>query len=410
MNAEIVTIGDELISGSVWDTNAPFLAKRLLSIGIEVTSMTSVGDNESDIKDSLQDALRRSEVVLVTGGLGPTPDDITAEVVARTLGRDLVLNEEALDRIKGLFGKRGLEISPNNEKQALIPEGAELIVNPIGTACGFMVREKERLAFFLPGVPGELVRMMDESVLSILLREKGERFRFKTGILKVFGLSESRIAELIGDIIERDGANRISFLPDYPENHIKITAKALDYQEASTEVSMIMEEITRRLGDYVFGIDDQTLEEVVGGLLRSNGDTIAIAESCTGGLISRRLTNIPGSSDYMKGGVVAYSNQVKIDILNVPTGLIDEFGAVSAEVAEKMAEGVRELGKTTLGLGVTGIAGPGGGTPEKPVGLVFISLADKKGTLVKSYNFQGDRTQIRLVASQAALDLVRRYY
>ncbi|PJB39287.1 MAG: competence/damage-inducible protein A, partial [Deltaproteobacteria bacterium CG_4_9_14_3_um_filter_44_9] len=410
MNAEIITIGNELVSGSVIDTNSSFLAERLLSIGIEVTRITSVGDNELDITDSLESALQRSEVILITGGLGPTPDDITAEVAAKTLGRELVINEEALDWVKGFFKKLGLEMSPNNEKQALIPERTELIMNPTGTACGFLAREKDKLVFFLPGVPRELVRMTDESILPILQREKGEGFQFKTTTLKVFGLGESKIAELIKDVVQKCESVRIGFLPNYPENYIKITAKGLDYEETSTIVSTIEEEITKQLGDYIFGRDDQTLEGVVGDLLRENRDTIAVAESCTGGLISHRLTNVPGSSDYMMRGIVAYSNQAKTDLLNIPASLIDESGAVSSKVAEKMAQGVRELGKTTLGLAVTGIAGPGGGTPDKPVGLVFISLSDKKETVLKGYNFPGNRAQIRLAASHAALDLVRRYY
>ncbi|MEW6615622.1 MAG: competence/damage-inducible protein A [Thermodesulfobacteriota bacterium] len=410
MNAEIITIGNELISGSVIDTNSSFLAERLLSIGIEVTRITSVGDNDLDIADSLECALQRSDVIIVTGGLGPTPDDITTEVAAKILGRKLIFNKEALDWVKGFFRKLGLEMPLNNEKQALIPERAELIMNPTGTACGFLAREKDKLIFFLPGVPRELVRMTDESILPILQREKVEGFQFKTTTLKVFGLGESKIAELIKDLVKKYEAARIGFLPNYPENYIKITAKGLNYEETSTIASKIGEEITNRLGDYIFGRDDQTLEGVVGDLLRENGDTIAVAESCTGGLISHRLTNIPGSSDYMMRGIVAYSNQAKTDLLNVPASLIDESGAVSAKVAEKMAQGVRELGKTTLGLAVTGIAGPGGGTPDKPLGLVFISLADKKGTLVKSYNFTGDRSRIRLATSQTALDLVRRYY
>jgi nicotinamide-nucleotide amidase len=389
MYAEIIAIGNELISGSVMDTNSSFLAERLISVGIEVRWMTSVGDNEPDIKESLKSALNRAEVILVTGGLGPTHDDITACVVAKTLKRKLIQNEQALNWIKKLF---------------------ELIHNPIGTACGFMIRENGRLSFFLPGVPREMVRMTDESVLPILKREKGEGFRFKTETLKVFGLGESRIAELIKDIVERDEDIRIGFLPNFPENYINITAKGKNDNEVCSKVSEVADEIAKRLGDYVFGKDGQTIEGVVGDLLRSNGDTIALAESCTGGLISRRLTDIPGSSDYLKRAVVAYDNQTKIDLLHVPKRMLDEFGAVSGEVAKKMAEGIREYGKTTLGLGVTGIAGPGGGTPEKPVGLIFISLSDSKETIVKSYNFPGDRAQVRLLTSQSALDLIRRYY
>ena len=410
MDAEIITIGNELISGSVSDTNSSFLANKLLSIGIEVVRMTSVGDNELDITDSLKRAMERSDVILVSGGLGPTPDDITAEIAAKTFGRELVLNEHALNWVKKLFRDYGLEMPPSNEKQALIPEGSELIMNPVGTACGFMARERGRLIFFLPGVPRELTRMTNDSILSILQKEDQDGVKYRTTMLKLFGLSESKIAELLKDIIAKDESIKIAFLPNYPENHIKITAKGRNLQETTIKISATAEEITERLRDYIFGRDDQTFEGVVGGLLISNKDTIAVAESCTGGMISQLLTNIPGSSDYMKGGIVAYSNQAKTDLLKVPSTMIEKFGAVSEEVAGKMAQGVRELSETTFGLGVTGIAGPDGGTAEKPVGTVFVSLSDKKQTVVKRCSFTGDRAQIRLISSHTALDLVRRYY
>ncbi|MDY7034365.1 MAG: competence/damage-inducible protein A [Thermodesulfobacteriota bacterium] len=410
MNAEVITIGNELISGSVVDTNSSFLAEKLLSVGIEVQRITSIGDNESDITDSLRTAIERSEVILVTGGLGPTPDDITAEVAAKAFGRALIVNETALNWVKRLFEEYGLEMPQNNEKQALMPENSELIMNPVGTACGFLVREKQKLFFFLPGVPRELVRMTDESVIPIIKNERMQGLRFKTTTLKIYGLGESKIAELIRDIVDQNDHIRFGFLPNYPENHIKITAKGQNDEEVAARISRMVNEVTKRLRDYIFGKDDMTMETVVGELLRKNNHTIAVAESCTGGLISQRLTNISGSSDYLKRGIVAYSNQAKRELLHVSSQFIDEFGAVSEQVAEKMAQGARELGKTDLGLGVTGIAGPEGGTDIKPVGLVFISLADREETVVKRYNFPGDRTLVRLAASQAALDLVRRYY
>ena len=410
MNIEVITIGNELISGTVVDTNSSFIAERLLSLGIEVRRITSIGDNEADITDSLRTAMERSEVILVTGGLGPTPDDITAEVAAKAFGRALIVNETALNWVKRLFEEHGLEMPKNNEKQALMPENSELIMNPVGTACGFLVRERQKLFFFLPGVPRELVRMTNESVIPIINGERMQGLRFKTTTLKIYGLGESKIAELIGDIVDQDEHIKFGFLPNYPENHIKITAKGRSHEEAAARISRVVDEITKRLGDHIFGTDDMTMEGVVGELLRKNGDTLSVAESCTGGLISQRLTNVPGSSDYMKRGIVAYSNEAKVDLLHVPSQFIESFGAVSEQVAEKMAEGVRELGKTDLGLSVTGIAGPGGGTDAKPVGLVFISLAHKNETKVKDYNFPGDRALIRQAASQAALDLVRRYY
>ena len=282
MNAEIITIGNELISGTVIDTNASFLAGKALSTGVEVTRMVSVGDNETDIRDSLENALQRSDIVIVTGGLGPTPDDITAAVAAKTFRRALVINEEALHWIKKLFREHGMEMPLNNEKQALIPEGGKLIMNPIGTACGFLVREKGKLVFFLPGVPKELVKMSNESVFSIIQREAGGGPQFETTTLKVFGLGESKIAELIKDIVDNDEYVMISFLPNYPENHIKITARGISEEEAASRVSRKAMEITERLGEHIFGRDNQTMEGVVGSMLSSRKQTIAVAESCTG--------------------------------------------------------------------------------------------------------------------------------
>ena len=304
MNAEIITIGNELLSGTVTDTNASFLAGKALSMGVEVTRMVSVGDNERDIKDSLENALQRSDIIIVTGGLGPTPDDITAEVAAKTLQRELVVNDEALHWIKKLFSEHNLEMPRNNEKQALIPEGGTLIMNPIGTACGFLVREKGKLIFFLPGVPKEVVNMSNESVFPIIQIEVADGPQFETTTLKVFGLGESKIAELIKDIVNNDEYVMISFLPNYPENHIKITAKGMNREEAASRVEKTALNITERLGKHIFGRDNQTMEEVVGRMLSSHGHTIAVSESCTGGLISQRLTNVPGSSDYMIKGVV----------------------------------------------------------------------------------------------------------
>lgn len=410
LKAEIVTIGDELITGGVVDTNSSFIARNLTSIGIEITMFSSVGDDASLVERAVSSALERSDLVIVTGGIGPTGDDITREAISEMAGRKLALNAEILDLIKERFLKMGLEMGSGDKKQAFFPEGAETVKNPMGTAWGFILRHQKKLLIVLPGVPRELKAMMTESIIPFLAGEEREERVFKSRTLKVFGITETRIEESLRDTMIEYGRVRWSFLPNYPENHIKITVEGKNGAEVERTLKEVEAEIFKRLGHYIFGFDDQTLESVAGDLLRSRKMTLAVAESCTGGLITHRLTNIPGSSDYLNQGVVAYSNQAKIDILGVPASIIKKFGAVSEQTARKMAEGVRRIGKATLGLAVTGVAGPGGGTPESPVGKVFIALADAEETGVKDYNFFGNRESIKLMTSQVALNLLRRYF
>ncbi len=404
MKAEIITIGDELIKGDVPDTNAPFLASRLTQIGIEVARITSVGDKAESIAQAFLESLRRSEIILCTGGLGPTPDDITVEVASKALGRELVLNEELWEDIKGRFLKLGLEVTPNNKRQALMPEGAEPIPNPLGM-CGFKVYHEGKILFFLPGVPKEAERMVEESIIPFLKKEVREREPIKVRTLKVFGLAESKISKLLEGILEKREDIKLAFLPRFPEVHLVISAKG----SKEKEMEEMEKEIEGFLGKHIFAKDFETMESVVSGLLKKRKTTLAVAESCSGGLISHRLTNVPGSSEYFERGVVVYSNQAKIDLLAVPEDVIAEFGAVSFETAERMAQAIKDLSQTMLGLGVTGILGPTGGSPEKPVGTVFISLASPQGTTTKRYSFFGEREQIKLLASQVALNRLRRY-
>lgn len=410
LNGEIITIGNELITGVQIDTNAPYLAERLLSRGIRVQRILSVGDDETAITEALQESMTRSDIVLVTGGLGPTSDDITTKVVTRVLRRKLQWYPEVWEKIKKRISSFGLEITEGQKKQACIPEGAELIPNPIGTAPGFLVKEGDKVLIVLPGVPREMEIMMEESVLLRLEKEYKDRLYFQSQVLMVFGISESKADELLKDVTNKQDEVQVSFLPRFPEIRIRVTVHGSSSEEAFKKLDYWGKEIRKRLEPYVFGVDGESMEEVVGNLLREEKATIAVAESCTGGLIGHRLTNIPGSSDYVERVVVTYSNQAKIDLLNVPEEVIRSYGAVSELTARFMAEGVRALAGTTLGLSTTGIAGPSGGSAEKPVGTVFISLTDGKETWTKGYHFPGDRHQIKLMTSQVALNRVRLYF
>ena len=410
MRIELITIGNELTSGEIVDTNAAFMAEALAEAGLEVVFITTTRDDSSGIEESLRRAQERAEGVIVSGGLGPTQDDITATVAARVMGQPLALNEEVLENLKKRFARRGMEMPASNEKQAFFPQEAEVIPNPWGTACGFRVRRPGTIFIFLPGVPRELKHLMRENVIPFLEKERKEKVWVRSRTLKVFGFTESAIADILKDVKPGEFSSTLAYLPRFPENHVKIIVRGGDAGEAEKNLEKFEALIRQKLQGRVIAADQETLEEIVGGLLRSNGGTLSVAESCTGGLIAHRLTQVPGSSDYFERSIVVYSNAAKVQMLGVPQTLIDGVGAVSAEVAEKMAEGVRRVSNTTLGLAVTGIAGPGGGSQEKPVGTVFIALASPKGTVSKQYQFMGDRSQIQIISAYTAIDWVRRYF
>jgi nicotinamide-nucleotide amidase len=404
----VLTIGDELLSGAQIDMNGSYLAERLRSRGIEVVRLTSVGDDEEAIARALHESVDGAHVVVVTGGLGPTSDDVTAAAVARAFGRSLILNEQALKHIQNLLDSYGVEKTEGQEKQAYLPEGAEMIPNPGGTAPGFLLREEGRAVIVLPGVPQELRAMVEQTVLPLIEREWEGRPCYRSRILKLFGISEARVDELLRDLVEREDA-KIAFLPHLPEIRVGVMVQASNQELGEQKLARWVQKLRERLAPYVFGVDDETMEGVVGALLRDAHATIAIAESCTGGLIGHRLTNVAGSSDYVERVVVTYSNEAKTDLLNVPLRIIQEHGAVSEPTARLMAEGVRALAGTTLGLATTGIAGPAGGTHNKPVGTVFIAIASENDTWVKGYHFPGDRIQIKMITSQVALNRVRKH-
>jgi nicotinamide-nucleotide amidase len=407
LTAEIIAVGSELLTPFRTDTNSLWLTDRLNSVGVEVRLKTIVGDDDARLEETIRDALKRSGVVVLTGGLGPTEDDITRKIAARALSRRLSLDEKVLEEIKAKFLHWGRRMPDINARQAMVVEGAEVLPNPNGTAPGMYVEHEGRVVVLLPGPPREMKPMFDSHVLP-KLAERAGGLRVARRVLRVAGMGESAVDERIAPVYTQYKNPQTTILFNNTEIEIHLTAQGKTEQEAELLLDGLAGQIEERLGDAIFAFRGEQMEEVVGLRLAVNGFTLAVAESCTGGLVAHRLTEVPGSSNYFMEGVVTYSNEAKTRLLGVPSELIERHGAVSAEVAEAMAEGVKRRAATDFGLSVTGIAGPGGGTPEKPVGLVYISLADDAHTEHRRIMLPGDRHLIRWRASQAALDLLRR--
>ncbi|MGE5599606.1 MAG: competence/damage-inducible protein A [Bacteroidota bacterium] len=402
MQAEIISIGTELLLGEIVDTNAAFIARNLAELGIDLYYKTTVGDNLPRIVAELRRAWERSEIVITTGGLGPTQDDLTREGVAALLGEELVPRPEELAKMREFFARLGRSMSPNNERQAMFPASAEPLPNPEGTAPGLTVARGGRYLFALPGVPVEMERM--------LIREVLPRLRALTGVnplfsrtLRLVGIGESVMAQEVADLIDGGRNPTVAPYAKRGETRLRLTARAADHKEAERLFAPVEAEIRRRLGRHVYGTDGDTLEAVVGRLLRDRGLTLATAESCTGGLVGHRLTNVPGSSAYYLGGVTAYDNRVKTGLLDVAEETLAARGAVSEETARAMAEGARKKLHADLGLSTTGIAGPGGGTEDKPVGLVYLGLAWEGGASVRRMVSNWDRVGNKEAAAQGAL-------
>ena len=417
VRAEIIAIGSELLLGGVADTNSLFLAEELLKIGIEVRFKTVVGDDPKDIEEALLHALGRAQVVLTTGGLGPTEDDLTRKVIARVTGRRLSLHEATLRAITQRLAARQRRMTAEQSSQALIPSRAQVIPNPVGTAPGFFLLHKdnrhkeERALMCLPGPLVEVKQIFHEGGSALLeaFAGKAARGTLIRRRLRTFGLIESELDARVKDLYQAERHAVLGLQAGVYGVDISITVQGR-HPESAESVAKRLERLVRdRVGEYLYAAGTQTMEGVVALKLKAKGLTVAVAESCTGGLIGQRLTSLPGSSAYFERGVVTYSDRAKVDLLSVPEALIRQKGAVSAEVAQAMAEGVREQSGADLGLAVTGIAGPSGGTKEKPVGLVFLAVADKKASVGRQHLFSGDREGIRFRASQAALDLSRRH-
>jgi nicotinamide-nucleotide amidase len=407
LTAEIIAIGSELLTPERTDTNSLWLTDKLNSVGIEVKLKTVVGDDDARLEEAIKDALRRSRVVITTGGLGPTEDDITRKITARALGRRLLLDERVLSGIREKFARWGRQMPEINSRQAMVIDGAEVLDNPNGSAPGMYLEHEGRAVVLLPGPPREMRPMFESLVLARLAAKAGD-VRVVRRVLRVSGLGESAVDERIAPVYTQYKNPQTTILFNKSEVEIHLTAQGKTEQEAELLLDGLAGQIEERLGEAVFAFRGERMEEVVGLRLAVTGFTLAVAESCTGGLVAQRITEVAGSSVYFKEGVIAYSNEAKVRLLGVPSDLIAEYGAVSAPVAEAMAEGVRERAETDFGVSVTGIAGPGGGTEDKPVGLVYIALSDDAHTEHRKLLLPGDRKLIRWRASQAALDLLRR--
>src|ERR671917_2035105 len=406
-SAEIVTIGTEMLLGDLVDTNTVWMSNRLAKLGVGVYRHTTVGDNSDRIVGALRDAASRSDLVVTTGGLGPTSDDLTNEVLADVTGRGMVEYREARAHVDEKFRRFGRKPTANNYKQALFPEGTELIPNPLGTAMGALLEHEGTLFATLPGVPSEM-RGMFEGSLEPLIRSRSDG-SIVSRTLWFAGIGESALAEQVQDFLDAADTT-VAPLASQGKVRLRITTRAATQREAEEKIAPVEKEILSRLGDYHFGEDDETLESAVGRLLTERGATLALAESCTGGLLAKGLTDIAGSSAYFKEGLVTYSNESKERLLGVPKEMLLEHGAVSEPVARKMAEGARAVAGADYGLSVTGIAGPDGGTEEKPVGLVFVGLSDAEGTLVERLDLSAwarSREAIRERSANRAFDLLR---
>jgi competence/damage-inducible protein CinA-like protein len=409
MKAEIIAVGSEMLTPDRIDTNSLYLTEELNKLGIEVVRKTIVGDNRELLAEAFHDALNRVPLIISSGGLGPTEDDLTRETVAELLGRKLILNEAILKYIEGRFRQLGREMPAVNVRQAMVPEGAEVLENPRGSAPGLWLEDKGRFVALLPGPPRELKPMYQEQVLPRLeKRRSGVRMFYRE--LRVAGMGESAVEQRIKPIYTRYSDVNTTILAAPGEIQIHLRMWTEDGARAQKTLDEIVQGFDLALTDRIFSRDGSSMEEVIAHLLTMNNATIAAAESCTGGLLAQRLTSIAGSSSYFLGGAVCYSNELKTAWANVPAEMIQAKGAVSSEVAIALADGIRRNVGSTLGVGITGIAGPGGGSEEKPVGTVHIALAHTGGVKERGVRFPGDREAIRWHASQLALDMVRLYF
>lgn len=411
MNAEIIAVGSELLTPYRMDTNSLYLTEQLNQLGVEVIFKSIVGDDLRRLVATAQHGLFRSDIVIFSGGLGPTEDDLTREAVAEALGVKLLRDAEILQRLEERFAARGWKMAANNAKQADVLEGATVLPNPNGTAPGQWIggqfEGRERIVVLLPGPPHEL-KALFESEVRERLRAKVPPAFLAVRTLKVAMLGESSVDARVAPIYKRYTDVETTILAGAGEVELHFKTRAATEDAAQRRVDEVAGEVEDELDDAVFSRDGETLEQIVGYWLQMRGATLAVAESCTGGLLAERITSVSGSSRYFLGGAVVYSNNLKTELAGVPAEMIERHGAVSREVAAALAEGIRYKCESTLGVGITGVAGPGGGTAEKPVGLVFHAVAGDRGTEVVQRTFPGDRRHIRRFASTMALDMVRK--
>jgi len=403
----ILSTGDELTTGRIVDSNASWIADQLFALGLDLVAVLTVGDYADRLAWAWEHALEQAEVVISTGGIGPTADDLTNEVVARVLGVPLAEDGPSAERIRQLFAALGREMPENNLKQALLPRGAVVVPNPLGTAPGYRVEHRGRHLVVLPGVPREMKVMMEQTVLPWLRTLRGGDV-YLSRVFQTFGLTESALDEKVAGAVDPTEA-RVSFRASFPEISLRLVVHGKP-EAAAARLEILAARIRERIGPHVYGEGPITLEEVAGRLLAERRLTLALAESMTGGLVAHRVTNVSGSSEYLRGAVVAYTNRMKCEMLGVRQETLDAHGAVSEQTATEMADGVRRVFGTDLGLATTGIAGPEAATAEKPAGTLWLALASASGgTVTRRYQLWGERDWMKILASQIALDWLRRY-
>lgn len=407
MKAEIISIGTELLLGHIVNTNAAYLSRKLAGLGIDLYYQTTVGDNPERLIQSVRKALIRSDIVILTGGLGPTIDDITMESISLLTGRPLIPNKAVSKDIERYFKSRGLKPSRGNEKQSRVPEGARCLRNKFGTAPALIVGHLGKVIICLPGPPREMEPLFEDGVARYLNRKFRSGSVIVARTVKTIGLAESRVNEIVNDLLKLPPPTTVGIYAKLREVHLVIMAKAKSPGRARRAIAMIEKKISARLKSYIFGYDDDTLESAAGEVLKTKRLTLSVAESCTGGLVSKRLTDADGSSEYFMTGIVTYSNESKENFLGVPGALIKKYGAVSRQVSEEMALGIKHFACTDIGIGITGIAGPGGGSRRHPVGLAYIAFVTDRKRIVREFRFKGSRQDIRWQVSQAALDMIR---
>lgn len=407
MITELITVGTEILLGNIVNTNAQFLAQKCALIGYSVFYQSTVGDNEERLADQLKTALRRSDVVILSGGLGPTEDDLTKETAAKVCKKKLIEDENTKKRIKNYFARTKRKPSDNNWKQALVPEGAIVVDNDNGTAPGIIMEIDGKTIILLPGPPNELIPMVNSKIVPYLKNKMPNTIL--SAMVKICGIGESKAESMVRDLIDQQTNPTIATYAKTGEVHIRVTASASNEKDAKKKIKPIVEKLRKRFGDAIYTVkEEETLEHVVVRKLQKQGLTICTAESCTGGMLSSRLINVPGASDILKIGLVTYSNRAKRKFIDVNRDTLKKYGAVSKETAKEMAKGAVFKTDADVSLAVTGIAGPDGGTKEKPVGTVFIGCYYNESVVVEEFHFTGDRNKIRELTVVNALDLLRR--
>jgi nicotinamide-nucleotide amidase len=409
IKAEIISIGSEILRGQITDTNANFIAQKLTKLGIDLEHISAVSDNLESLLSTLKLAFQRSDLIITTGGLGPTEDDITYQTIARALNLKLIKYPEAEENLKRILKKINTTLSPSNLKQTYLPEGAKIIINQYGTAPAMILEKGNKIICSFPGVPYEMKNLIEKNLIPYLKEKFPPPIIKKSKTLKITGLGESSVNELIRDYINKQTNFSFGIYANPEDIQVRVTTQASTEKEVEKLLQSSVNQLTKILGNYVYGTDKQSLEEVTGNLLKTKKLKLAIAESCTGGMLGEMITRIPGSSGYFQGGVISYNARVKEDLLKVPPKVIRKYGEVSRQVAKLMAEGVRINCHSDIGISITGIAGPRGATQKKKVGLVYMALADGKKTIARKHQLFGDRQLIRLRAARRALNMLRMY-